>query len=143
MEKLKEEFSSDGQLMHHAVIAIIKQNEKYLLVNRETLPSGYSLVTGHVDEGENAEEALVREVKEEVGLNITKHQLIFSGLINNSECNKGAKVHKSFVYSCEVEGNIILNKSENKEFGWYAKEEIKDLKIGQFWENVLKEIKII
>src|SRR3989344_297517 len=102
MEKLKEEFSPGGQLIHHAVIALIKNNDKYLLVNRETFPSGYSLVTGHVDEGENTAEALIREVKEETGLDVTGCKLIFSGLINNSECNKGAKLHKSFVYSCEV-----------------------------------------
>jgi len=140
---LKEEFDSSGNLVHYAVLALIEDNGKYFLVERETLPSGYALVTGHVEDGESEEEALIREVKEETGLNILKFQLIFKDKIDNSECNKNANVHKSFVFKCDVGGKVKLNKKENKKYGWFSKEEIRKLGLGPYWERVLKQIEIL
>jgi|SRR3989344_690967 len=143
MEKLKKEFTSEGILMHTAVIALIEKGRKYFIVERATLPSGFALVTGHVDEGESAEEAIIREVKEEIGFNVIKHKLIFEGIIDDSACNKRAELHRTFVFECEVRGDVKLNKDENKSYGWYSKNEIKKLRLGEFWERILKIIEFI
>ncbi|MFN8241616.1 MAG: NAD(+) diphosphatase [Bacteroidales bacterium] len=55
-----------------AVIVAITCNDKILLVRGNNFPgSWYSLVAGYVDIGETFEEALEREVREEVGLDIS------------------------------------------------------------------------
>ena len=61
-----------------AVAAIIFQNEKILLVKRAINPSmgNWSFPSGFVDRGEKLEDALEREVLEEINLNIEVSKLI-------------------------------------------------------------------
>lgn len=55
-----------------AVIVAIVCNDKILLARNTNFPGNwYSLIAGYVDVGESLEETLAREVKEEVGLDIT------------------------------------------------------------------------
>ncbi len=65
--------------MSQAVRAIIIGQDRKVLVMRRDKQSGdyYTLVGGRVNEGETQEQALVREVKEETGLDITKSRLVF------------------------------------------------------------------
>lgn len=54
-----------------AVIVAITCRDKILLARNSNFPGHwYSLIAGYVDIGESLEECLVREVKEEVGLNV-------------------------------------------------------------------------
>ncbi len=58
-----------------AVITCITRNngEEVLLARRATPPNGfYSVIAGFVEVGESLEHAMVREVREEVGLEITR-----------------------------------------------------------------------
>lgn len=55
-----------------AVIVAIISNDKILLARNTNFPGKwFSLIAGYVDIGESMEEALIREVKEEVGLDIS------------------------------------------------------------------------
>lgn len=56
--------------MHYSVGALIQQDDKYLLINRAMPPLGFAGVAGHIDEDETSEEAVVRELMEEVGLHV-------------------------------------------------------------------------
>lgn len=54
-----------------AIITAVTSHDKILLVRSSHFPgSWYSLIAGYVDIGESVEEAVKREVKEEVGLNV-------------------------------------------------------------------------
>ena len=56
-----------------AIIVLIQKNDQILLARSSHFPKGmYSALAGFVDLGESAEEALHREVKEEVGLTVNK-----------------------------------------------------------------------
>jgi 8-oxo-dGTP diphosphatase len=58
----------------HAVVAIIRRGDRFLMVRRaDHLPAGaghWSPVSGRIEEGETEEEALRREVREEIGLDV-------------------------------------------------------------------------
>jgi NADH pyrophosphatase NudC (nudix superfamily) len=51
------------------VAALVKLNDNYILARNSQWPRGlFSLITGYLESGENVEEAVLREVKEELGL---------------------------------------------------------------------------
>jgi NAD+ diphosphatase len=58
--------------LHPAVIILVKDGDRCLLARkREWAPGRYALVAGFVDNGESLEGAVAREVKEEVGVDVT------------------------------------------------------------------------
>ena len=58
--------------LHPAVIVLVKDGDRVLLARkREWAPGRYALVAGFVDNGESLEGAVAREVKEEVGVDVT------------------------------------------------------------------------
>jgi len=64
--------------MANAVRAIIIEDDKMLLMHRNKNGKTYfTLVGGQVREDEGAEQALIREVKEETGLDVTSCRLVY------------------------------------------------------------------
>jgi NAD+ diphosphatase len=58
--------------LHPAVIVLVRDGDRCLLARkREWAPGRYALVAGFVDNGESLEGAVRREVKEEVGVDVT------------------------------------------------------------------------
>lgn len=51
------------------VAALVKLNDKYIIARNVSWPkSVFSVITGYLEEGENPEDAVIREVSEELGL---------------------------------------------------------------------------
>lgn len=64
-----------------AIHMIITKKDKVLVQKRKgskLWPGYYALPAGHIDEGENQYDALVREAKEELGININLEKIINS-----------------------------------------------------------------
>jgi ADP-ribose pyrophosphatase YjhB (NUDIX family) len=135
--------SKFNKLMHYTVAAIIKKNNKYLLINRRFYPLGFAGVGGHIDKGENPITALKREVKEESGFEVIKSKLIFEEEIDKNRCIMGIKTHYWYLFNCEVKGKLKRNKLEEKSIGWYSVEEIKKLELEPVWEYLFKKLKMI
>jgi len=58
--------------LHPAVIVLVRDGDRCLLARKaDWAPGRYALVAGFVDNGESLEGAVIREVKEEVGLDVT------------------------------------------------------------------------
>ncbi len=129
--------------MHYSVGALIKEKDKYLLIDRKKPPLGFAGIAGHIDQGENAIEALKREVREESGLKIKNCKLLFKEGLNWNWCSKGAKTHYWYLFECEAEGKPRLDKSEAKSIQWYTRDEIKKLKLEPVWRYWFKKLKII
>ncbi len=82
--------------MATAARAIILQDNK-ILVMRRNKQSGdyYTLVGGRVKDGELPEQGLVREVKEETGLDVTGARLVFTE-------DHRAPYNDQLVFLCEI-----------------------------------------
>lgn len=134
--------SSNGKPMHFSVGALIEKDGKYLLIERAKPPLGFALVAGHVDEGEEPEVALKREVKEESGYDLENFELITEGELDDT-CRRGISVHYWYLYKCEVSGEIVHNDEETLSIGWYTKEETQDLEFEPACDFWLKKLRLI
>ncbi len=128
---------------HYTVGAYIhNNNNEILMIDRKNKPYGWACVAGHVDEGETPEEALVREVKEESGLDLIEYKLLFEELLDN-ECKRGAKKHYWYVYDCKSSGSLKFNDKETNAIGWINIDRIKELKLEPVWNYWFKKLNII
>ena len=100
-----------------AIIVAITCKDKILLAKGKHYKGDfYSLVAGYVDIGESIEETVVREVKEEVGLDIQKLKYYrsqpwpFSG-----------SVMLGFTAEADDKQPIIIEENEIKEAGWFER----------------------
>jgi len=74
-----------------AVALILEQDNKILCIHRGAVKINshcWSIVAGHIDEGESATVALVREAFEEIGITIHPDDITLAGLL---------LIHKSFL----------------------------------------------
>jgi len=135
--------SKNGQEMHYSVGAIIKKDNKYLLIDRKIPPFGFAGLAGHIDAREDETQALFREIEEESGLKIEKYKLLFEEELDWNWCSYGIGSHYWYLFECEIAGTIKLNYTEAKSKGWYTSEEIKKLKLEPAWEYWFKKMNVI
>lgn len=107
------------------VHGLLKINNKYLIIKRTSIKRGkpntyplyWDIPGGLVEEGELPKNALIRETKEEVNLDITVGKLIHedSNLDKSKNC-----VFTRLVYMCNLanqdENDILLQEDEHSEY---------------------------
>jgi len=133
----------DGKTIHYSVGAVIRKNGKYLLIDRNSPPFGFAGIAGHVDEGEEPQQSLRKEIKEESGFELDKYKKLFEEFVGWNWCNKGTTGHYWYLFECAVSGEIKKNYRETKSITWYTKEEIGGLKLEPVWEQWFRKLKVI
>ncbi|MEK4933923.1 MULTISPECIES: NUDIX hydrolase [Bacillus] len=95
-------------VMQVRVTGILIEDEKVLLVNQKVSNRNWSLPGGRVENGETLEEAMIREMREETGLEVKIKKLLYV-------CDKPdalpSLLHITFLLE-KVEGEIILPSNE-------------------------------
>jgi NAD+ diphosphatase len=97
-----------------AIIVLIHRNHELLLARSRHFPSGmYSVIAGFVEPGETLEQAVAREVHEEVGL-VVKNIRYFGS-------QPWPFPHSLMIgfTAAYAGGEIVLNDDEIEEAGWY------------------------
>ncbi|PIR62417.1 MAG: NUDIX hydrolase [Candidatus Pacebacteria bacterium CG10_big_fil_rev_8_21_14_0_10_42_12] len=128
------EVSSDELTFRPAVYGVIIQEDKILLSKQW---NGYNFPGGGIELGENTEDALKREVKEETGIEISVGKILHCQNSFFKLPFKGNFVHSIHVfYECKVIGGELSTKylDENeKKYAemaeWVPLTKIPDLKI--------------
>lgn len=133
----------NGRMIHYSVGALIKQNDKYLIIYRAIPPICFAGIAGHIDEGEEPLVAIKREVSEESGLEVKNCQLLFEEMVDSNWCSKGVVGHYWYLYHCEVGGIIKQNFIETKSIGWYSIEEIKNMELESVWKYWFEKLKLL
>lgn len=143
MAKPKIKHTADGEIWHYSVGAVIADKGEYLLIDRKTPPLGFAGIAGHIDEGETPEQAIVREIREESGLEVKTAKLIGEEDLDWNWCNKGINHHHWYLFECEIVGKIDRNTTETKSIDWYSKTQIEKLKLEPAWQYWFKKIGVI
>ena len=96
------------------VIGLVSKGEECLLARSYRMKSGYySTIAGFVEAGESAEEAFRREVKEEVGIEITNVRYLYS-----QAWPFPGQLMLGFVADYAA-GDIVRDEKEIEDAGWY------------------------
>jgi len=109
---------------------IFDDRRRILLIKRASPPSKgrWSFPGGVIDIGETMEEAVVREVREEVGLRVEVR-----GLVDVSQKivrdNRGEVMYHYILldFLCQLTGGSPRASSDAERFGWFQIEEIERL----------------
>ncbi|MGB9847631.1 MAG: NUDIX hydrolase [Minisyncoccia bacterium] len=127
---------------------ILEKRGKFLLIDRKKFPFYWAGVAGHIEKGESPKEAAVKEVKEEVGLNVIKLKpLIINRRFYKNPCRRGSKWHFWWVYKADYRGEIRNRREEVKRSRWFSKKEleamIKKRKVEPVWIKIFKIAKVL
>lgn len=128
--KVSKAEAHEKGLLHKCVIAeIINSKGEYLLVkpaaNKQDPGQFVSPVGGHVSAGEADEDALRREVEEEVGLKNIEFKYIGRDILNRVTRGK-TENHFFLVYEIHSDHPLILS-DESVAYKAFTKEHIKDI----------------
>jgi ADP-ribose pyrophosphatase YjhB (NUDIX family) len=91
---------------HTSVGMLVWRDGNLLLIERARFPVGFAVPAGHVDGDQTFEEAVRRELKEEVGLDATDVVLIKEGRKKNPCRREGGAWHYWKIYQVTVSGDI-------------------------------------
>lgn len=130
----------EGKLVHLSVGGLIRNGNKFLLIKRRGFPFGYSFPAGHIEHNEKPNNALKREIVEELGLRIKKATLVFNDVLDWNKCRYGADSHIWYFYECECEPGTPILSPECEAIGWYSLEEAQKLELVPIAQFFIREI---
>ncbi len=118
--------------MKYAVAAVIQKGDKVLLARRSMKsrgqPGKWENAGGEVDEGETTEQAIVREIKEELGVVFTIEKILLEGDFKNTDSDWHV-----IVYGGSIVGTpkpMILE--ETSEVKWFNIDELKNVDLASY-----------
>ena len=110
-----------------AVKGIIVNNGRVLIVKRasnDEIGAGtWECVGGKIEFGEELETALIREIKEEVGLNIIVQKLLYAATFKTDPTRQVVIL----TYLCKSEATDVTLSMEHLEYLWATKDQLKQL----------------
>jgi len=115
-----------------AASGIILKEQKILLIRRSNytkiFPGFWACPGGRAEQGETAEQNVIREVKEEVNLNFLPTEILTTATWQNR-----------FLYRFlgTWTGYIKIQEEEVTDFGWFTYSEAKHLNLAFDYDNVI------
>ncbi len=122
----------------HREVAVWVINEKGELLlqkrsaNKKQAPNKWALCAGHIDAGETPETSIVREIEEEIGLEVTIDELKFIGAIKKEMHLENGQYNNNFQYMYILKTNKKIEEykiqyEELSEFKYISLEELKKI----------------
>ncbi len=117
-------------MKNHIVVivkGIILYNDKVLIVRRsdkdEIGAGNWEFVGGNIEFGEELEQALVREIQEEVNLEITIDKVLYNTTYKTNPTRQAVIL----VYKCYAKDDKVKLSEEHSGYKWVSEKELRDL----------------
>lgn len=108
-----------------AIVAVVRREERVLVIQRgplARLPGYWAPLSGRLEPGETQEEALIREVHEEVGLRISPVAKVW-------ESQSGDGTFRLHWWTAQAErGDVVMHPGEVSDARWVTPEEFSRLR---------------
>ena len=113
-----------------AALALLIKDDSVLLLRRANTDWGngmYTLPSGHVDEGESATQACIRETEEEVGVVVHESSVSLAHVLHRKN-NDNGKVFVDFILVCKSWDGEPMNKEPHKcdDVKWFKLDSLPD-----------------
>lgn len=124
-----------------SVQLIVENNNKILLLKRKNTgyeDGKYCLPGGHLEKNESIRSAIIREAKEEIGIELSKEDLELYKILNRKISEEIEYI--DFIFRTTIWKGEILNKEKDKceEIIWEDKNELPDNTI-DFIKEIIKD----
>ena len=138
----REECHEKGLWHKAAVVFVVSKDNKRILLqqrsaNKKLWPNLWDVTAGgHVLAGEFGYQAVIRETKEELNIDLTKDDLEFIGASSSENKEKGIinrHFNEFYIVHSDVEiADITLQEEEVQDIRWFDREEV----IGRIKNNL-------
>ena len=128
---MEREQVHDLNLLHWEVAAFIINNNKEILLQKRASkkrfnPNKWGLCAGHVGSGESLEATILREIKEEIGLELTAQELNVLEKMEIRKREENSHIKRYYYVVCN-ENNFIIQKEELSEVKWFKIDTVIDM----------------
>lgn len=148
-EIMDKKEAHDKNLLHNEIAVFIINNNKQVLLQKRSAtkrfnPNKWGLCAGHVQADESLEEAALREIKEEVGINVNENDLL---VLREKEINlKDTNSHITYFYYIKTnlkEKEFLIQTEELSEVKYFDIDKVINMILNHdesvvFKENILK-----
>jgi ADP-ribose pyrophosphatase YjhB (NUDIX family) len=116
--RLRAVRATQSKFTASAAAVILNENKEVLLLNHILRPFGtWGLPGGFLDHGEQPEQALRREVREETGIEIDNVKLIRVRTVGR---------HIEMIFSAESDGEARVLSREISDLGWFSRDAVRE-----------------
>ena len=144
-EVLDKEEAHDKNLLHNEVaIFVINDHNQVLLqkrsANKRFNPNKWALCAGHVDAYESLEDAAIREIKEEIGIDVPKNDLHKYG--EKELTLRDSNSHVTYFYYLKTnkcEDDFTIQLEELSEVKWFDIDNVINMIINKDSSTVFNE----
>ncbi|MBI2357013.1 NUDIX domain-containing protein [Candidatus Dojkabacteria bacterium] len=119
--------------IHKAAGIIIK--DRRLLTTRAFDSNIYIAPGGSIEEGETGEEALIRELSEELSITVSTEDLTFFGTFYANAADDKEKMLQMDVYTVQKWEGELKPTSEVKELKWISSEDLKTTNVSSIFAH--------